>query len=93
MAHAWAQVAQLLLSVVVSTHVELHSICPVGHVTAAVQVPVVQVWPVAHAWPHEPQFAVSVPVLTHVPPQSACPVGHVIAAQVPALQASVDAQA
>jgi len=66
------QVPQLLLSVCVSTHAPLQSVCPVAQLLA--QEPFEQTCAEVQALPHEPQLAGSLCVLTHWPLHSSWPV-------------------
>jgi hypothetical protein len=65
LSHALPQPPQFAVSVIVSTHVPLHSIPPVP---AHEHVPCEQAWSAAQVVPHAPQFSTSELVSTHTSP-------------------------
>ena len=80
------QPPQLVVSVIVSTQVPPHAVCPVGQVTELRHVPAMQVCPVVQVFPQVPQLAASVIVSTQVDPQRVWPVGQSGVTHMPPVQ-------
>jgi hypothetical protein len=89
--HAVAHAPQCAGSLVRSTQLVPHRICPVGH-GGSVHMPAEHISPLAHACAHDPQLAMSVWASTQFVPHRVWPVEH-IGTQLPPWHASLAAQA
>jgi hypothetical protein len=80
--HTVPQLPQSRVLVDVSTHMPLHSVCPVGQ--PVVQAPFTHSLPAPQRLPQPPQLRGSLEGSTHVPPHIVVPVlhAHALAAQV-----------
>ncbi len=73
---AFPQAPQLLTSVAVLAHPEVHDVVPDGQL--ATHIPELQTFPAGQALKHAPQLFTSVPVFTHAVPHEVVPGGQVL---------------